>query len=84
MVLPNGFLLPPFWSAMRYKTGQTIWWAPVYFKWDVPRFVDVIRTYRCGSALLSNHQTVDCEGVAQWDNGTLLGRVYENRPECTV
>jgi hypothetical protein len=75
MVLPNGFLLPPFWKVMTYSVGQELWWMPIYFKWDVPDIVEVLRVYRCGSALLSNHQTVDAEGIAQWENGKVLGKV---------
>jgi hypothetical protein len=52
-----------------------LWWVPIYFKWDVPDIVEVVQTYRCGSALLSNHQTVDPEGIAQWENGKVLGKV---------
>jgi len=60
---------------MNYRIGQELWWMPVYFRWDVPDIVTVVRTYRCGAALLSNHQSVDSEGVAEWDNGILLGKV---------
>lgn len=58
-----------------YSIGQKLWWTPVYFRWDKPKVVNVVKTYRCGSALLDNHQTVTPEGIAQWDNGILLGRV---------
>lgn len=60
---------------MTYITGQQLWWTPIYFRWDVPDIVEVVQTYRCGSALLSNYQTVDADGIAQWDNGIFLGKV---------
>lgn len=60
---------------MNYTVGQILWWMPIYFKWDVPDIVTVLKTYRCGSALLSNNQTVDNEGISQWDNGRVLGKV---------
>ena len=60
---------------MNYTVGQILWWMPIYFRWDVPDIVTVLKTYRCGSALLSNNQTVDNEGISQWDNGRVLGKV---------
>ncbi len=60
---------------MTYSVGQELWWTPIYFKWDTPRKVSVVKTYRCGSALLSNHQTVSDEGIAEWENGRVLGKV---------
>lgn len=62
---------------MTYAIGQTLTWTPIYFRWDKQGNVKVMQTYRCGSALLSNHQTVDKYGEARWDNGTLLGRVAD-------
>jgi hypothetical protein len=62
-------------KRMTYTVGQELWWMPIYFRWDVPDIVEVLRVYRCGSALLSNHQTVDPEGIAQWENGKVLGKV---------
>ncbi len=69
---------------MSYELGQKLWWSPVYFKWDEPHEVEVVKTYRCGSALLSNHQTVSKDGVAEWDNGVLLGRVHAGGSGRTV
>lgn len=62
---------------MTYAVGQTLLWTPIYFRWDKQNDVKVVQTYRCGSALLSNYQTVDKYGNAWWEKGTLLGRVSD-------
>lgn len=62
---------------MTYVVGQKLAWTPIYFRWDRQGEVKVVQTYRFGSALLSNYQTVDKYGEARWDNGALLGRMTE-------
>ena len=62
-------------TEMNFSKGQIVLWTPIYFRWDKPALVPIIRIYRCGSALLANGKTTSPDGIVEWDNGTLLGKV---------
>lgn len=38
---------------MEYALGQKRYWTPIYFKWDKPTEVEVVKVYRRGFAALS-------------------------------
>jgi hypothetical protein len=61
---------------MEYTVGQALKWTPVYFRWDEPKDVTVVKVYPRGYALLSNNRIVDDDGLADW-HGRIAGKVEE-------
>ena len=64
---------------MTFTVNQVFWWEPIYFRWDRPALVEVIKLYRCGAGLLSNGQTADKDGFIVWKSGILVGRIYPSQ-----
>lgn len=64
---------------MNYEVGQRLQWTPKWWKWDLPRQVEVVKTYPRNRALLDNGVIVDEDGMAvTYGVGREVGSVVKN------